>query len=50
MCAKTSKRPRQTLRAILAPMLAVAERNGWTAILEALRNLLTRWEGRRGDE
>jgi hypothetical protein len=47
---KQSRKLRQTSRAILAPMLAVCERNGWTAILEALRDLLPRWERSGGDD
>jgi hypothetical protein len=47
MTSKRQTRQRRAPRAILAPMTETAHRNGWQAICEALRDLLTRWEARQ---
>lgn len=42
--AKRQTRQRQSPSDILSPMLAVADRNGWRRVYEALVALLRRWE------
>ena len=49
---RQTRRPRQTPRAILAPMIATCDRNPanprYTAVRKALVELLPRWEAKEG--